>query len=229
MTKVAESKAAKTLCHYAQYNVGRAYFQGFGVKQSDEETEKWWLLAADDGNKNASITAMTMLAFFYSRKSSNEFFNLQKAYFWHNEACGNGSLESQGALGAMFYYGVGTKRNLNAAYECLTEASERGNVYALGLLCDYYYQNKFYIKAADLSEKVASLFDIDNIAKETNCLKEFIVKGISLASFIYARCLHLGKGVKQNDELAKQYYKRVSHLNQIMFLLFIYLFFFLCV
>ena len=88
----------KTIKHYAQYNLGKAYFQGFGVKQSDAETEKWWILAADDGNPKACITAMTMLAFFYSRKESREFYDLKKAFFWHNEACGNGSLESQGKL-----------------------------------------------------------------------------------------------------------------------------------
>ena len=99
MMQVAEStpnEQTKTLIHNAQFNIGKAYFQGFGVKQSDKETEKWWLLACDDGNPNGCINAMTALAFFYSRKGEPEFFDLKKAYFWHNEACGNGSLESQG-------------------------------------------------------------------------------------------------------------------------------------
>ena len=98
MLKIAESTddEAKTLIRMAQYNVGKAYFQGFGVKQSDAQTEKWWLLAADNGNPNACISAMTALAFFYSRKNDPEYYDLKKAYFWHNEACGNGSLESQG-------------------------------------------------------------------------------------------------------------------------------------
>ena len=29
------------LIHCAEYNIGRAYYEGFGVKQSDEEAEKW--------------------------------------------------------------------------------------------------------------------------------------------------------------------------------------------
>jgi hypothetical protein len=37
-----------------------------------------------------------MLAFLYSRKLHQEMFDVKKAFFWHNEACGNGSLESQG-------------------------------------------------------------------------------------------------------------------------------------
>lgn len=143
----------KELIHSAQYNVGKAYFQGFGVKQSDYETEKYWLMSADDGSPRGCISAMVGLAFFYSRKSEPEFFDLKKAYFWHNEACGNGSLESQGALGAMYYYGVGVKKDLSAAYECLTHSSERGNVYSMGILSDYYFRHKFFAKAYDLSKK----------------------------------------------------------------------------
>ena len=35
------SKHAHHLLRAAQYNVGRAYFQGYGVKQSDADAEKW--------------------------------------------------------------------------------------------------------------------------------------------------------------------------------------------
>lgn len=54
---------------------------------------RWWLLAADDGNPKASVMAQTVLGMFYSREDSMD---LQKAFFWHSEACGNGSVESQG-------------------------------------------------------------------------------------------------------------------------------------
>ena len=53
----------------------------------------------------------------------------------------------------MYYFGLGCKKDMEAAYECLTKSSERGNVYSMALLSDYYYKNKFYIKAADLSKK----------------------------------------------------------------------------
>ena len=113
------AKKAKHLVRAAQYNVGRAYYQGFGIRQSDENAEKWaeimclpcsclsmpspctsfhfhfryWLLAADDGNPKASIKAQSALGMFYSRPDT---LDLKKAFFWHSEACGNGSLESQG-------------------------------------------------------------------------------------------------------------------------------------
>ena len=42
MMRVVESdcKKARHLLRAAEYNVGRAYFQGFGVKQSDQQAEK---------------------------------------------------------------------------------------------------------------------------------------------------------------------------------------------
>jgi hypothetical protein len=45
------------------------------------------------------------------------------------------------------------KQDKEAAYDCLTDSSERGNIFAMGLLCHYYYKNKFYNKAFDLSRK----------------------------------------------------------------------------
>ena len=43
MMEVAKSKSIRAihLKHYAQYNVGRAYFEGYGVQQSNEEAEKY--------------------------------------------------------------------------------------------------------------------------------------------------------------------------------------------
>lgn len=51
-------------------------------------------MAADDGNPKASVKAQSILGMFYSRE---EALNLKQAFFWHSEACGNGSLESQGS------------------------------------------------------------------------------------------------------------------------------------
>ena len=205
-----ENERYKKLIHQAQYNVGKAYFQGFGVKQSDDEAENWWTRACDNGSPIGCVSAMTALAFFYSRKLDPEYFDLKKAFLWHNEACGSGSLESQGALGAMYYFGIGTKQDMQAAHECLSNSSERGNVYSMGLLCDYYYRRKFFIKAYELSKKVSSLNEVDRIAKETGCVKTFVHKGISMASFTIARCLDLGKGIAKDPELAKKYYRRVK-------------------
>lgn len=203
---LSDNKQAKHLRNAAQFNIGRAYYQGYGVqRQSDKEAERWWLLAADDGNPKASVKAQTTLGMFYSREDS---LNLKQAFFWHSEACGNGSLESQGALGVMYEYGIGKRRNTDSAYECLKGAADRGNVYAMGNLVAHYYRRKLYTKAADLASRVSQLSDVSFIARETDCLPSFIRKGIAMSCFYYARCLHEGQGAKKDGGEAKRFYSR---------------------
>ncbi|KAH3789784.1 LRP2-binding protein-like isoform X2 [Dreissena polymorpha] len=207
----SEDKRSKHLVNAAQFNLGRAYFQGYGVdRQSDTEAEKFWLLAADDGNPKASVKAQSTLGMFYSREES---LDLKQAFFWHSEACGNGSLESQGALGVMYEYGVGARRDTDSAYVCLKGAADRGNVYAMGNLVAHYYRRKLYTKAADLASRVSGLSDIDLIAQQTDCLHSYIRKGIALSCFYYARCLHEGLGTKKDEGEAKKYYSRCYHFD----------------
>ena len=42
---------------------------------------------------------------------------------------------------------------MDSAFECLKEASERGNVYAMGHLVAHYYSTKLYTKAAELAAR----------------------------------------------------------------------------
>lgn len=79
--------------------------------------------------------------------------SILQAFFWHSEACGNGSLESQGILGLMYLYGHGIPKNLKAALECLNQASDRGNVYVKGHLVEYYYRRNFFTKAAEFAKR----------------------------------------------------------------------------
>jgi len=207
MQKVASSTSpkAKHLLFAAYYNIGRAYFQGYGVQHLDDEAERYWLLAADDGNPMASVKAQTMLGMYYCRTESS---NLKKAFFWHSEACGNGSLESQGALGVMYLFGLGTKKDPDSAFICLREAASRGNVYAMGNLITYYYRRKLYTKTSELAARVSQFEDVQQIASETDCLPGYVAKGIAIACFYYARCLSGGHGVKVNEEEAKKHYSK---------------------
>lgn len=202
----SDNKQARHLINASQFNIGLAYFQGYGVdKQSDQEAERYWLLAADDGNPKASVKAQSTLGMFYSRDDTR---NLKQAFFWHSEACGNGSLESQGALGVMYEYGVGVRQDTDSAYICLKGASDKGNVYAMGHLVAHYYRRKLFTKAADLASRVSQLSDISLIARETDCLPSYIRKGIAIACFYYARCLHEGYGTKKDENEAKHLYSK---------------------
>lgn len=152
MKKILDSPCPKArhLKFAAAYNLGRAYYEGKGVKRSNEEAERLWLFAADNGNPKASVKAQSMLGLYYSTKEPKE---LEKAFYWHSEACGNGNLESQGALGLMYLYGQGIRQDTEAALHCLREAAERGNVYAQGNLVEYYYKMKFFTKCVAFSKR----------------------------------------------------------------------------
>ncbi|XP_056415990.1 LRP2-binding protein isoform X2 [Hyla sarda] len=201
----SSSHGAKHLKYAAAYNLGRACYEGCGMRHSDEEAERWWLIAADNGNPKASVIAQSVLGKFYSRPPSK---NLRKAFFWHSEACGNGSVESQGALGVMYLHGLGIQRNMHFALECLKEAAERGNVYAQGHLVAYYYNRTLYTKAAELAKKIVQYDNISLQVDAEDRLPAYTAKGIAMANFYLARCLHLGLGMKPDTSAAKQHYRK---------------------
>lgn len=215
MKSILDSPCPQTshLKFAAAYNLGRAYYEGKGVKRSDEEAERLWLFAADNGNPKASVKAQSMLGLYYSTKEPKD---LEKAFYWHSEACGNGNLESQGAVGLMYFYGQGIHQDTEAALHCLREAAERGNVYAQGTLVEYYYKMKFFTKCVTFSKRIADydeVHDIPMIAQVTDCLPEFISRGMAMAAFYHARCLHLGLGVTKDEAASKQYYSKACRLN----------------
>ncbi|XP_037382270.1 LRP2-binding protein isoform X2 [Talpa occidentalis] len=215
MKKIIESPCptARHLHFAAAYNLGRAYYEGRGINRSEEEAERLWLFAADNGNPKASVKAQSILGMYYSTKEPKE---LEKAFYWHSEACGNGNLESQGALGIMYLYGQGIRQDTEAALHCLREAAERGNVYAQGTLVEYYYKMKFFTKCFAFSKRIADydeVHDIPMIAQVTDCLPEFITRGMAIASFYHARCLQLGLGAAKDEATAKHYYSKACRLN----------------
>ena len=59
------------------------------------------------------------------------------------------------------------------------------------------------------SSRVALLEDPHQISVETDCLPMYICKGISIACFYYARCLHQGIGMPKDEETAKKFYSKV--------------------
>ncbi len=75
MNSIASCKDPKWmhLVPYAQYNLGKAFYEGFGVPQSDEKAEYWWLLAAKDGDQDGCVKAQSTLAMFYSRLGENSY------------------------------------------------------------------------------------------------------------------------------------------------------------
>ncbi|NXO26049.1 LR2BP protein, partial [Cisticola juncidis] len=206
----SDSPEARHLKFAAAYNLGRAYYEGCGVKHSAEEAERLWLNAADTGNPKASVKAQSTLGMFYSMPIQED---LKKAFFWHSEACNNGSLESQGVLGVMYLHGQGTHKNTKAALEHLRKAAELGNIYAQGHLVEYYYTRKFYSKAAALAKRATENDDINMLAKITDCHPTYVAQGAAIAAFYLARCLQLGRGTEEDQHASDKYYSKACHLD----------------
>ncbi|XP_038611161.1 LRP2-binding protein isoform X1 [Tachyglossus aculeatus] len=129
------------------------------------------------------------------------------------------SVKAQSILGV--YYstkepkelGKAVTRDAEAALECLHQAAQRGNVYAQAHLVEYYYRNKLYTKAASFSKRVADYSNIPRIAALTDCLPTYIAKGMAIAAFYHARCLHLGLGLNKDEVAARRYYSRACELD----------------
>ncbi|XP_017599791.1 PREDICTED: LRP2-binding protein [Corvus brachyrhynchos] len=206
----SDSPEASHLKFAAAYNLGRAYYEGCGVKHSTEEAERLWLTAADHGNPKASVKAQSTLGMLYSMPILKD---LKKAFFWHSKACDNGNLESQGALGIMYLYGQGIRRNTKAALEHLRKATQLGNIYAQGHLVEYYYTRKFYSKAAALAKRATKNDDINKQAKISDCHPTYIAKGAAMAAFYLARCLQLGRGIEKDQNVAEKYYSKACYLD----------------
>ena len=215
MREVAEntSKTAAHLVPCAQFNLGKAYFEGFGVKQSDSEAFRWLELAARDGLPSGSVAAQSMLGMLYSRQ---EFLDLKKAFQWHEHAARNGNLESLGALGVMYDHGLGTTSDKKEAFQLLKEASDRGSVYATASLVAHYFNRRLYSKAVQTAVAVVGMGDEDikRSAQETDCEHSFVTRGVALACFYLGRCFHTGQGADRSIAEAKKWYDKASKLDK---------------
>ena len=79
MKVVAETRNKKFLhlVPSAQFNVGQAHLQGFGITQSDDEAIRWWTLAANAADQDdiGCIKSQNALGMMFSR---NDTLNLKQ-------------------------------------------------------------------------------------------------------------------------------------------------------
>ncbi|TGZ66716.1 hypothetical protein CRM22_005165 [Opisthorchis felineus] len=193
----------RELVYAAAFNLGRAYYQGYGYYPSTDKAIEYFKMAANNGDPKASILAQTALGYIYSEPEQSD---LDQAFYWHSEACGNGSVESQAALGVMYLYGLGVKQDWSSALLCLSEAADRGSLYARASLAYFYYKRKMYTNAAFVASKIAFSAENDELTIETDGVKNFQKRARAMACFLYARCLDQGLGVVQDKPLAQRLY-----------------------
>ncbi|KAK4471684.1 hypothetical protein MN116_005089 [Schistosoma mekongi] len=201
-TQVGSSVSDRNLVFSSAYNLGRAYYKGYGVCLSMKDALRCFLFAANNGDSEACVLAQTALGYLYS---GPEIRDLQKAFWWHSDACANGSVESQAALGVMYLYGIGVKVNLDDALFCLSEASSRGSLYAKANLMYFYYQRKMFANVCYLASRMVTC---DNIMTSSDCIQAFQYRAMSMACFLYALCLKNGKGVQKDELLATELFSK---------------------
>ncbi|KAL5110589.1 LRP2-binding protein [Taenia crassiceps] len=209
----------------AAFNLYLAYLQGWGVEQSDELALRHLRTAATYGDTKVSVMAQTTMGYFYS---SADHMDLSKAFYWHSEACQNGSVESQAVLGVLHMFGLGSaSKDWGIALNCLRDASERGSVYATGMLSFLYFRRALYTLASRTAYSLVGNMELRNSIMvdtrdgsggsgrgvfdiQTRC---FMQRGLAVACFIYATCLDRGLGIQQDRGIANTMYSRCANID----------------
>jgi TPR repeat protein len=206
MMKISNSDS-KSLASTAQFNVGRAYFQGYGIKQSTDEAVKWWEKCAKS-NTPAAMRAMNTLALLYS---TPDLVNEEKAFHWHVLAAERGHMDSMGTLGLLYMKGHGCAANKELALKWFKKSAENGSIYGSGLLSNYYYSNKMYSKAVEMARSVCDCNqeDIDKLTVLCQSIPSLIIEGLATANYIYGQCLYHGQGTVKDTQLSHSYFIKV--------------------
>ncbi|KAF9550485.1 hypothetical protein EC957_000159 [Mortierella hygrophila] len=123
---------ARRASHYhsgGSYLMGQMYRKGDGVEMNQGEADRWDLKAAE-GGFSASQNYIG-LRYFQVR-------NYTEALRWYRKAAEQGDREGEFRLGAMHYYGHGTRKNPQEAEKWMRKAADRGFTPAatgMGIIC----------------------------------------------------------------------------------------------
>ncbi len=94
----------------AQVFLGAVYSKGIGVTKDNREALKWYLKAANQGNRSAQL----IIGVRYTL-GEGVIQNHVEAIRWFSEAANQNSALAHLALGLMYANGTGVPRNLNRA------------------------------------------------------------------------------------------------------------------
>ncbi|MBK7976328.1 MAG: sel1 repeat family protein [Deltaproteobacteria bacterium] len=109
----------------AQYNLGLAYQQGIGVRQSDEAAMALFRLAAEQGHPMA---AHNLGGFYYEGRGVAR--DLEEAARWVRLAADRGDPEAQYRLAVMYGNGEGLAKDVLLAVKWLRAAASQGHAAA---------------------------------------------------------------------------------------------------
>lgn len=114
---------------HAQYFLGKLYRDGGLLIPDDEQTEKWFRRAAENGLDCAEYALGKLL------QSEHR---MEEAAHWYDRAAAQGNEYAEYRLAKLYLTGSGVPKDVGRAVELLEASAEQGNPYAdylLGKLC----------------------------------------------------------------------------------------------
>ncbi|MGB7745816.1 MAG: tetratricopeptide repeat protein [Verrucomicrobiia bacterium] len=105
----------------AQYNLGRAYQNGFGVKRDLAEAAVWYQRAAEKGHSDAQNSLAMLLAMGRDYAGAAP---------WFERAAAQGNADAQYNLGVLHRNGLGVRQNYELAGQWFQKAAELGHAQA---------------------------------------------------------------------------------------------------
>jgi len=111
----------------SQKLLGQFFLTGTTIPQNLGEAMKWYLLAAENGDREAQ----SELAFLYFTGRGGER-NVEKSFFWYEKSALQGLAVAQYSLGIMYYSGNGAKEaDIIKAYAWISLAAAQNHADAL--------------------------------------------------------------------------------------------------
>ena len=171
----------------SQYNLGRCYYNGYGVEQSYEEAVKWYRLASDQGYAEAQCSFGVC---YYDGNGVDQ--SYEEAVRWYRLAADQGYAGAQYNLGICYYGGYGVEQSYEEAARWWRLAADQGLAVAQCSLGNCYYEGNGVEQSYDEAVRWYRLAADQGYA-EAQCSLGF--------------CYYDGNGVDQSYEEAVRWYR----------------------
>lgn len=203
----------------AQNNLGMCYLVGDYVEQSDEQAEKWFRKAAEQG---FAISQYNLGYIYRSKKKSSQ------AAIWYKKAAEQGLADAQVNLGLCYENGEGVEKDPVQAVQWYRRAAEQGNTIAQTFLGTYYYCSygdsqqaaEWFRKAAEQGLANAQYWYgncfftgagvIKDMTQGAAWYRKAAEQGFARAQLALGECLRNGDGVERDPEKAVEWFKKAA-------------------
>lgn len=228
----------------ALYEVGYAYYRGYGVEENDEKAFKLFCKAAE-----ASLPkAVDIVADCYrcgigieeDEKKATEWET--KAFLLYLDAANNGDVEAQYEMARHYEYGCGCEKDQTKTFEWLRKAAENGHPEAMYDVSECYRKGagigtdcekalEWYVKSAVCGDDERLLVILAQeyckggkvqgveLEKDYNKAIKYAKLGIdrfdSARSFLcLGKCYYYGRGVEEDEGEAAKLFQKAAEKGE---------------